>query len=54
MKDKINELATNREIKNIRDVYRRINEFMMGYQLKSNFVKDAKGDLLEDSPPNFK
>jgi hypothetical protein len=35
--------------KNIRDVYRGINEFKKVYQPRSNFVKDEKGDLLADS-----
>jgi hypothetical protein len=32
LKDKINELATNSNNKNIRDLYRGINEFKRGYQ----------------------
>jgi hypothetical protein len=32
MKTKINELATNNMNKNIRDLYRRINEFRRSYQ----------------------
>jgi hypothetical protein len=32
VKDKINELETNGRNKNIRDLYRGINEFKMGYQ----------------------
>jgi uncharacterized protein YaaR (DUF327 family) len=39
LKDNINELATNS--KN-RDLYRGINEFKRGYQLKNNLVKDEK------------
>jgi hypothetical protein len=35
--------------KNIRDLYRGINEFKRGYQLKNNLVKDGNGDLLADS-----
>jgi hypothetical protein len=31
LKDKINELATNSKNKNIRDLYRGINEFKRGY-----------------------
>jgi hypothetical protein len=34
---------------NIRDLYRGINEFKKGFQLRSNLVKDANGDLLSDS-----
>jgi hypothetical protein len=49
LKDKINELATDSKNKNIRDLYRGINEFKRGYQLRSNLVKDENGDLLGDS-----
>jgi hypothetical protein len=45
----VDELATNSENKNIRDLYRGINEFKNGYQPISNFVKDDKGDLLAHS-----
>jgi hypothetical protein len=46
---KINELATNSKNRNIRDLYRGINEFERGYQPRSNFVKGENGDLLADS-----
>jgi predicted NACHT family NTPase len=49
LKDRINELATNNKNKNIRDLYRGINEFKRGYQLRNNVVKDENGDLLADS-----
>jgi hypothetical protein len=49
MKDKIDEFATNSKNKNIRDLYREINEFKKGYQPRINFVKDEKDDLLADS-----
>jgi hypothetical protein len=49
LKGKINELATNSKNKNIRDLYRGINEFKRGYQHRSIFVKDDNGDLLADS-----
>ncbi|PNF14347.1 hypothetical protein B7P43_G05571 [Cryptotermes secundus] len=49
MKDKIDELAMNSKNKNIRDLYRRINDFKRGYQPQSNLVKDENGDLLADS-----
>jgi hypothetical protein len=35
--------------KNIRDLYRGINEFKRGYQPRNNLVKDENGDLLADS-----
>jgi hypothetical protein len=49
LKDKIIELATNSKNKNIRDLYRGINEFKMASQPRSNLVKDDNGDLLADS-----
>jgi chemotaxis methyl-accepting protein methylase len=39
LKDKINKLATNSKNKNIRDLYRGINEFKKGYQLRNSLVK---------------
>ena len=33
----------------IRDLYRGINDFKKGYQLRCNIVKDEKGDLVADS-----
>jgi hypothetical protein len=49
LKYKINELATNSKNKNSRYLYRGINKFKRGYQLRNNFVKDENGDLLADS-----
>jgi hypothetical protein len=49
LKDKIIELARNSKNKNIRDLYRGINEFKSGYQPKNNLVKDENGDLIADS-----
>jgi hypothetical protein len=49
LKDRINELATNSKNKNIRDLYREINEFKRGYQPRNNLVKYETGDLLADS-----
>jgi hypothetical protein len=46
LKDKINELATNSKNKNIRDLYRGINEFKRGYQPRNNLVNNENGDLL--------
>jgi hypothetical protein len=48
LKHKINELATNSKNKNIRDLYRGINEFKRGYQQRNNLVKDENCDLLAD------
>jgi hypothetical protein len=39
----------NSKNKNIRDLYRVINEFKRGYQPRSNLVKDENSDLLADS-----
>jgi hypothetical protein len=49
LKDIINELATNRKNKNIRDLCRGINEFKGDYQPRNSLVKDENGDLLADS-----
>jgi hypothetical protein len=49
LRDKINELTTNRKKRNIKDVYRGKNEFKRGYKHRSNLVKDENGDLLADS-----
>jgi hypothetical protein len=49
LKGKIHELEMNSKNKNIRDLYRGINEFKMGYQPKVNLVKDENGDLLAGS-----
>jgi hypothetical protein len=43
----------NSKNKNIRDLYRGINEFKRGYQPQSNLVKDENGDLLADSDNIF-
>jgi hypothetical protein len=45
----MNELETNSKNKNIRDLYRGINDFKKGYQPRNNVVKDEKGDLIADS-----
>ena len=39
----------NSKNKNIRGLYRRINDFNRGYQSTSNLVKDKNSDLLADS-----
>jgi hypothetical protein len=49
LKAKINELETNSKNKNIRDLYRGINNFKKGYQPRTNVVKDEKRDLVADS-----
>jgi hypothetical protein len=35
--------------KNIRDLYRKVNQFKWGYQPINNLVKDENGDMLVDS-----
>jgi hypothetical protein len=49
LKNKINELETNSKNKNIRALYRGINELKKGYQPRTNMVKAENGDLLADS-----
>ncbi|PNF18055.1 hypothetical protein B7P43_G06939, partial [Cryptotermes secundus] len=49
LKDKIHDLAMNSKNKNIRDLYRGINDFKRGYQPSSNLVKDENVDVLADS-----
>jgi hypothetical protein len=46
LKDKMNELPTNSNNKNTRDLYRGINEFKSGYQPRSNLLKDENGEEL--------
>jgi hypothetical protein len=48
LKDKIDELAMNSKDKNIRDLYRGIND-LRGYKPRSNLVNDENGDLLADA-----
>jgi hypothetical protein len=47
--NKISKLETNSKNKNIRDLYRGINEFKKGYQPRTNMVQKKNGDLLADS-----
>jgi prefoldin subunit 5 len=49
LKDEINELEKNSKNKNIRDLYRRINEFKRSYQPRNDLVKNENGELLADS-----
>jgi hypothetical protein len=50
LKGKINELQTKNKHKNIRDLYRCINEFKKGYQPRINAIKDENGNLLKQIP----
>jgi hypothetical protein len=45
VKNKINVVETNKN-KNIRDLYRSINEFKKGYQPRIDFIKDEISKLL--------
>jgi hypothetical protein len=47
LKAKINELETNSNNKNIRDLCRGINDSKKGYQPRNNVVKDEKGGRLQ-------
>ena len=49
LKAKIEEIETNSKLKNIRDLYRGLDDFKKGYHPRTNIVKDEKGDLLADS-----
>ena len=40
------ELETKSKLKNIRDLYRGINDFHKGYQPRTNAVKDERGDFV--------
>jgi hypothetical protein len=48
LKAKIDEIESNIKIKNIRDLYRSISDFKKRKQLRTNRVKDEKGDLVTD------
>jgi hypothetical protein len=40
--------TTSTKSKNIRDLYKGINEFKKGYQPRINIIKDENGNLLAD------
>jgi hypothetical protein len=48
LKGKINEHETKNKNKNIRDLYRGINEFEKGYQPRINIINDENANLLAD------
>jgi len=48
LKAKMEELETNSEVNNVRDLYRGINDFKKGYQPRTIIVKDEKGELVAD------
>jgi hypothetical protein len=45
LKGKINELEANNKNKNVRDLYRGINEFKKGYRSRINITKDTQSVL---------
>ena len=47
-KAKISEIGTSSKNKNIRKLYRGVNEFKNSYQPRTNIVKDEKGDVVAD------
>jgi len=47
LKNKIEELENNSKMKNIRDLYRSINDLKKGYQHRTIIVMDEKGDGLQ-------
>jgi hypothetical protein len=49
LKAKIEELETNSNINNIKDLYRGINDFKKKYQPRTLIVKDERVDLIADS-----
>jgi hypothetical protein len=49
LKGKINELETNNKNKNIRDLYRGVNELKKVCQPRINIIKDENGNLIADS-----
>jgi hypothetical protein len=49
LEDRFNKLAMNSKNKNIGDLYRGINEYKRGYQLRSNLAMDENCNLLVDS-----
>ena len=53
VKVKIEELEINSKIKNIRDLYRGINDFKKGYQPRTNIVQEESGDLVTDCHINL-
>jgi hypothetical protein len=49
LKAKIKNFENKSKIKNIRDLYRGINDFKKGYQPRTTIVKEETGDLVTDS-----
>jgi hypothetical protein len=49
LKTKTDDLETNCKMKNITDLYNRINNFKNGYQPRTNIVLDEASDLVAGS-----
>jgi hypothetical protein len=47
VKDKISEFAIHSKNKNVRDLYRGINELKKGYQPRTYLVKDEDSDFKQ-------
>jgi hypothetical protein len=52
-KGKINELENNNKNKNVRDLYRGINELKKRYQPRINIINDENGNLLAEPQSIF-
>jgi hypothetical protein len=48
LKTKLDKLETNKEINNLRILYRGMNGFEKGYQLRANIVRDEMGNSVTD------
>ena len=51
LRAKVEELETNSKIKNVRDLYRGINNFKKGFQPRCNMVKDAGQAEIHTAEP---
>ena len=49
MKAKVNKLEENSKSKNIREMYKAINEFKKGYQPRAYVIKKHDGTILADA-----
>ena len=49
MKAKVNKLEENSKNKNIREMYKGINEFKKGYQSRAHVIKKHDGTIVADT-----
>ena len=49
MKEKVNKIEENSKNKNIREMYKGINEFKKSYQLRVNVIKKHDGTIVADT-----